>query len=111
LSGAAEESHKTSVKAISLFVSSPGDVLPERDAVTRTSDAALSELEDTAEVQLSSLPGPQPIQSGAASRHPARLGNAVIDAYPASGDRAIGNPRVRVVSARRASCVAASPLP
>jgi len=35
LSGAAEESHDNSVKTISLFVSSPGDVLPERDAVSR----------------------------------------------------------------------------
>ena len=38
-------------------------------AATRTGDAALSKSEDAAEVQLSSCPGAQPIQSGAPSRH------------------------------------------
>ena len=37
----------------------------------RAGDEAVSKLEDAAEVQLSSRPGPQPIQSGAPSRHPA----------------------------------------
>jgi DDE domain len=40
---------------------------------TRTGDAAVSKSEDAAEVQLSSRPGPQPIQSGAPSRHKANL--------------------------------------
>ena len=40
---------------------------------TRTGDAALSKSEDAAEVQLSSCPGAQPIQSGAPSRHEASL--------------------------------------
>jgi hypothetical protein len=40
---------------------------------TRTGDAAVSESEDTAEVQLNSRPGPQSIQSGAPSRHEASL--------------------------------------
>ncbi len=35
MSGAAEESHDNGVKTISLFVSSPGDVRPERDVVSR----------------------------------------------------------------------------
>ena len=39
----------------------------------RERDAAVSKLEDAAEVQLSSRPGAQPIQSGAPSRHPADL--------------------------------------
>ena len=42
-------------------------------SATRTGDAALSKSEDAAEVQLSSRPGPQPIQSGAPSRHEASL--------------------------------------
>jgi hypothetical protein len=41
-------------------------------SATRTGDAAVSKSEDTAEVQLSSRPGPQPIQSGAPSRHEAK---------------------------------------
>ena len=36
-------------------------------------DAAVSKYEDAAEIQFSSCPGAQPIQSGAASRHPAGL--------------------------------------
>ena len=40
---------------------------------TRTGDAALSKSEDAAEVQLSSCPGAQPIQSRAPSRHEASL--------------------------------------
>jgi putative transposase len=40
---------------------------------TRTGDAALSKSADAAEVQLSSCPGAQPIQSGAPSRHEASL--------------------------------------
>ena len=39
----------------------------------RTGDAAVSKPEDAAEVQLSSCPGAQPIQSGAPSRHKASL--------------------------------------
>ena len=39
-------------------------------SATRAGDAAVSKSEDAAEVQLSSRPGAQPIQSGAASRHP-----------------------------------------
>jgi hypothetical protein len=39
----------------------------------RTGDAAVSKSEDAAEVQLSSCPGAQPIQSGAPSRHKASL--------------------------------------
>src|SRR5271166_2320571 len=39
-------------------------------STTRTSDAAVSNYEDAAEVQLSSRPGPRPFQSGAPSRHP-----------------------------------------
>jgi len=35
MAGAAYQSQEAGVKTISLFVSSPGDVLPERDAVTR----------------------------------------------------------------------------
>ena len=42
-------------------------------STTRAGDAAVSEYEDAAEVQFSSRPGPQPFQSGAASRHPAGL--------------------------------------
>src|SRR5208337_1155545 len=42
-------------------------------STTRTSDAAVSKYEDAAEVQLDSLPGPQPFQSGAPSRHPSSL--------------------------------------
>ena len=42
-------------------------------STTRAGDAAVSKCEDAAEVQLSSRPGPQPFQSGAASRHPAGL--------------------------------------
>ena len=42
-------------------------------SATRTGDAALSKSEDAAEVQLSSRPGPQPIQSAAPSRHEASL--------------------------------------
>jgi hypothetical protein len=42
-------------------------------STTRAGDAAVSKSEDAAEVQLSSLPGPQPIQSGAPSRHKASL--------------------------------------
>ena len=42
-------------------------------STTGAGDAAVSKLEDAAEVQLSSRPGPQPIQSGAPSRHPADL--------------------------------------
>jgi predicted DNA-binding transcriptional regulator AlpA len=40
---------------------------------TRTGDAAVSKSEDAAKVQLSSRPGPQPIQSGATSRRKAGL--------------------------------------
>jgi transposase-like protein len=36
-------------------------------STTRAGDAAVSKYEDAAEVQLSSRPGPQPFQSGAAS--------------------------------------------
>src|SRR5271157_2357694 len=39
----------------------------------RTGNAALPKSEDAAEVQLSSCPGAQPIQSGAPSRHEASL--------------------------------------
>ena len=39
-------------------------------STTRTSHAAVSKHEDSAEVQLSSRPGPQPFQSGSPSRHP-----------------------------------------
>jgi hypothetical protein len=42
-------------------------------STTRTGDAAVSKYEDAAEVQLGSCPGPQPIQSGAPSRHEASL--------------------------------------
>jgi IS1 family transposase len=42
-------------------------------SAARTGDAALSKFEDAAEVQLSSRPGPQPLQSGAPSRHEASL--------------------------------------
>ena len=42
-------------------------------SATRTGDAALSKFEAPAEVQLSSRPGAQPIQSGAPSRHEASL--------------------------------------
>ena len=42
-------------------------------SAARTGDAAFSKYEDAAEIQLSSRPGPQPIQSGAPSRHPADL--------------------------------------
>jgi hypothetical protein len=42
-------------------------------SATRTGDAALSKSENTAEVQLSSCPGVQPIQPGAPSRHEASL--------------------------------------
>ena len=42
-------------------------------STTRAGNAAISKSEDAAEVQLSSRPGPQPFQSGAASRHPAGL--------------------------------------
>ena len=48
-------------------------------SATRTRDAALSKSEDAAEVQLSSRPGAQPIQSGAASRHPAGLQAETLD--------------------------------
>ena len=41
--------------------------------VRQMGDAAFSKYEDAAEIQLSSRPGPQPIQSGAPSRHPADL--------------------------------------
>jgi hypothetical protein len=39
----------------------------------RERHAAFSKPEDVAKIQLSSRPGPQPFQSGAPSRHPARL--------------------------------------
>ena len=42
-------------------------------STTRARHAAFSKHEDTAKVQLSSRPGPQPFQSGAPSRHPSRL--------------------------------------
>jgi hypothetical protein len=42
-------------------------------STTRTGDAAVSNSEDATEVQLSSCPGAQPIQSGAASRNEASL--------------------------------------
>jgi transposase-like protein len=42
-------------------------------SATRTGDAAVSKSEDAAEVELSSRPGPQPIQSGAPSRHEASI--------------------------------------
>jgi hypothetical protein len=42
-------------------------------SATRTGDAAVSKCEDTAEVQLNSRPGPQPIQLGAPYRHEASL--------------------------------------
>jgi hypothetical protein len=42
-------------------------------SAARTGDAALSKSEDAAEVQLSSCPGAQPIQSGAPSRYEASL--------------------------------------
>ena len=42
-------------------------------STTRAGDAAVSKSEDAAEVQLSSRQGPQAIQSGAPSRHPASL--------------------------------------
>ena len=42
-------------------------------SAARMGDAAVSKYEDAAEIQLSSRPGPQPIQSGAPSRHPAYL--------------------------------------
>ena len=48
-------------------------------STTRAGDAALSKSEDAAEVQLSSCPGAQPIQSGAASRHPADLQAETLD--------------------------------
>ena len=55
----------------------PSDVLLARRmqavSATRTGDAAVSKSEDAAEVQLSSRRGPQPIQSGAPSRHEASL--------------------------------------
>ena len=47
-------------------------ILISRSA-TRADNAAVSKYEDAAEVQLSSRSGPQPLQSGAASRHPAGL--------------------------------------
>ena len=50
-----------------------GRELASAVSATSASDAALSELEDAAEVQLGSLPGPQSFQSGAASRHPTGL--------------------------------------
>jgi transposase-like protein len=46
---------------------------PSTVSATRTGDAALSKSEDAAEVQLSSCPDAQPIQSGAPSRHEASL--------------------------------------
>src|SRR5580692_8946831 len=46
---------------------------PSAVSATRTGDAALSKSEDASEVQLSSCPGAQPIQSGAPSRHEASL--------------------------------------
>jgi hypothetical protein len=49
-----------------------GPELPRSEAARRIA-LTPPKLEDAAEVQLSSRPGPQPIQSGAASRHPARL--------------------------------------
>ena len=52
---------------------------PSAVSATRTRDAALSKSEDAAEVQLSSRPGAQPIQSGAASRHPADLQAETLD--------------------------------
>ena len=42
-------------------------------STTRARHAAFSKHEDTAKIQLSSRPGPQPFQSGAPSRHPSRL--------------------------------------
>jgi hypothetical protein len=42
-------------------------------SATRTGDAALSKSDDASEVQLSSCPGAQPIQSGAPSRYEASL--------------------------------------
>src|SRR6185312_5748533 len=42
-------------------------------SATRMGDAALSNSEDAAEVQLRSCPGAQPVQSGAPSRHEASL--------------------------------------
>jgi putative transposase len=58
---------------VGLRLNKSGGELASAVSATRASDAGLSKLEDAAEVQLSSRPGPQPIQSGAASRHPARL--------------------------------------
>ena len=42
-------------------------------STTRTSHAAFSECEDTAEIQLGSCSGPQPFQPGTSSRHPRNL--------------------------------------
>ena len=42
-------------------------------STTRARHAAFSKPEDTAKIQLSSRPDPQPFQSGAPSRHPSRL--------------------------------------
>jgi putative transposase len=50
-----------------------GGELASAVSTTRAHHAAFSKYEDAAEVQLSSRPGPQPIQSGAPSRHPADL--------------------------------------
>ena len=48
-------------------------------STTGAGDAALSKYEDAAEIQFSSRPGAQPIQSGAASRHPAGLQAETLD--------------------------------
>ena len=48
-------------------------------STTGAGDAAVSKYEDAAEIQFSSRPGPQPFQSGAASRHPAGLQAETLD--------------------------------
>ena len=71
---------RTTMPAIEVLIPGRGPARTNRTNVsarmvsaTRTGDAALSKSEDAAEVQLSSCPGAQPIQSGAPSRHEADL--------------------------------------
>jgi len=50
-------------------------------STTGAGDAAVSKYEDVAQIQFSSRPGAQPIQSGAASHHPAGLRAETLDRF------------------------------
>jgi hypothetical protein len=78
-------------------------------SATRTRDAALSKSEDAAEVQLSSRPGAQPIQSGAASRHPAGLQAETLDCIGGVARPCKVRRRLRAGVSRYASANAVTP--